>query len=483
MIEFLIAYFALLMLIAVIAKKRTVDDPEDYFLANRKFTSPILFFTLAATNFSAFTFLGFAGKAYTDGVGQYGVMALGTSFMAIMFYILGRKIWRIGKEKGYITPGELIGGRYNSRGLQLLFTTIMSIFTIPYLAIQAIGAGYILQMIFPDIDVKLGAIVVMIIICLYVLFGGMRATGWTDVFQGIIMIVAMIAAFAFIANSLGGTSQATLLAYESNPSLFSRPGPNNFFTPQIWLSFLILWIFCDPMFPQIFTRFYTAKSEKSLKTAMILYPVLISFFFLLPVLIGVWAHGAGIETANPDNVLLLMVEKYTPPAVFSLVIIGALAALMSTADSQLLAVSTLLTCDFLGKKVGRSKMITIMLTIFAIAFAILGYNPKVGIMGTLVKTTFSGLVVLFPATFATLYWWKATKWGCIFSIIGGEATVFIYAFYNLPSFGFLPAIIALAVSFILLFSVSLIEGKEKRTEALVDIKTNPFLPPPIYRKI
>lgn len=252
----------------------------------------------------------------------------------------------------------------------------MSIFTIPYLAIQAIGAGYILQMIFPDIDVKLGAIVVMIIICLYVLFGGMRATGWTDVFQGIIMIVAMIAAFAFIANSLGGTSQATLLAYESNPSLFSRPGPNNFFTPQIWLSFLILWIFCDPMFPQIFTRFYTAKSEKSLKTAMILYPVLISFFFLLPVLIGVWAHGAGIETANPDNVLLLMVEKYTPPAVFSLVIIGALAALMSTADSQLLAVSTLLTCDFLGKKVGRSKIITVMLTIFAVAFVIFGYNPK-----------------------------------------------------------------------------------------------------------
>lgn len=108
MIEFLIAYFAILMLIAVIARRKTIDDPEDYFLANRKFASPILFFTLAATNFSAFTFLGFAGKAYTDGVGQYGVMALGTSFMAIMFYILGRKIWRIGKEKGYITPGELI---------------------------------------------------------------------------------------------------------------------------------------------------------------------------------------------------------------------------------------------------------------------------------------------------------------------------------------------------------------------------------------
>ncbi len=462
MIEFLLVYFAILMLIAFLAGRKTSNSPEDYFLANRKFTAPILFFTLAATNFSAFTFLGFAGKAYTDGMGQYGIMALGTSFMAIMFYVLGRKIWRIGREKGYITPGELIGGRYNSRGLQILFTLIMSIFTIPYLAIQAIGAGYIIQTIFPEISIKLGATIVMLIICLYVLLGGMKATGWTDVIQGILMVAAMIAAFALIANSLGGASHATLMAYEKNPSLLSRPGPNNYFTPQIWFSFLILWIFCDPMFPQIFTRFYTAKSEKSLKVATILYPILISFFFLLPVLIGVWAHGAGIETANPDSVLLIMVKKYTPPAIFSFVIVGALAALMSTADSQLLAVSTLLTCDLLGKKVERSKVITILLTIFAIAFALFGYNPKAGIMGTLVKTTFSGLVVLFPATLATLYWKKATKWGCVASIIGGETIVSIYALFNLPSFGFLPSIIALAASFIILILVSMIVGEGKK---------------------
>ncbi len=455
MIWLLLLYFLILLLIGIYAHKKTKAMPEDYFLANRRFGSLILFFTLAATNFSAFTFLGFAGKAYTDGLGQYGIMALGTSFMAIMFYILGRKIWKIGRDKGYITPGELIGGHYNSRGLQLLFTMIMSLFTIPYLAIQAIGAGYILQIIFPSLSMKIGAIAVMAIICLYVLSGGMKASGWTDVFQGMVMIAAMILAFSFIAVSLGGAEKATQSAFEVNASLFSRPGPNGYFSVEIWLSFLILWIFCDPMFPQIFTRFYTAKSEKSLKAAMVLYPLLISFFFLFPVLIGVWAHGTGIEINNPDSVLLVMVENYTPHFIFSFVIVGALAALMSTADSQLLSISTILTCDLFGKKVKYSKIITILLTIFSIIFVIFGYSPRTGIMGTLVKTTFSGLVVLFPATIATLYWKKATKWGCIASIIGGEAIVFLHAFHPFKTFGFLPAIIALLFSFILLFVFSI----------------------------
>ena len=475
MIWLLALYFIVLLAIGFYAKKRTKDTPEDYFLANRKFGSAILFFTLAATNFSAFTFLGFAGKAYTDGLGQYGVMALGTSFMAIMFYVVGRKIWKIGRQRGYITPGELIGRRYNSRVLQLLFAGIMTAFTIPYLAIQAIGAGYILQMIFPSIDMKIGAIAVISIICFYVLLGGMKATGWTDVFQGIVMIIAMAAAFIFIAYSLGGTEKATQAALEANPALFSRPGPHGYFSVEIWLSFLILWIFCDPMFPQIFTRFYTAKSEASLKAAMILYPLLISFFFLFPVLIGVWAHGAGVQINNPDNVLLVMVERYTPPFIFSFVIVGALAALMSTADSQLLSISTILTCDIFGRKVRWSRIITILLAIFATLFVIFGYNPKTGIMGTLVKTTFSGLVVLFPATIATLYWKRATKLGCIASIIGGEAIVFLHVFIPFKTFGFLPAIVALLFSFLLLFILSILEGlwdRIKPDTGLIDCATH-----------
>ena len=70
-----------------------------------------LFLTLIATNFSAFFFLGFAGEGYRKGYAYYPMMALGTSFAAISFFIIGNKAWKLGKEKGYITPVEMIRNR------------------------------------------------------------------------------------------------------------------------------------------------------------------------------------------------------------------------------------------------------------------------------------------------------------------------------------------------------------------------------------
>ena len=207
-IALVVIYFIFLIALGIFAHKKTKKTPEDYFLANRTFGPIILFFTLAATNFSAFTFLGFAGKAYSSGFGQYGIMGFGTAIMAIMFYVIGRKVWRLGKKKGYITPPELIGDRFNSISLRLLFMFIMVIFTIPYLATQAIGAGYLINYMVPGITWQIGAIVTMVIIMVYVLSGGMRGTGWTDVIQGLIMIIAMTLAVVFVAISLGGFEAA-----------------------------------------------------------------------------------------------------------------------------------------------------------------------------------------------------------------------------------------------------------------------------------
>ncbi len=116
-----ILYLTALIIVGVIASRKTGESPEDYFLANRTFGPVILFLTLAATNFSAFTFLGFAGAAYKLGFGQYGIMAAGTALMPIMFFILGRKIWRLGKKHGYMTPPELIDGQTKSYTLQLIY--------------------------------------------------------------------------------------------------------------------------------------------------------------------------------------------------------------------------------------------------------------------------------------------------------------------------------------------------------------------------
>jgi len=472
MIEFLILvviYFAILLIIGLYARKKTSQSVEDYFVAGRTFGPIILFFTLAATNFSAFTFLGFAGKSYQSGFGQYGIMAFGTGFMAITFYIIGRKVWVLGKKKGYVTPGELVGSELNSTILRLLFMGVMVVFTIPYLATQAIGAGFLISYVTDgQILWSVGAIITMIVILFYVLLGGMKGSGWTDAIQGCIMILSLTIAAVFIVISLGGFETVNQLAYAKEPLLFSRPGGGGFFTSQLWFSFLLLWFFADPMFPQLFSRFYTAKDQRSLKAAMILYPLLVSFLFLIPVLIGIWAHGVSLSVSsdNVDMVLPMMVQQYTPSFVFLFVMIGALAALMSTADSQLLSLSSMLSRDVFKKdqkisQITISRLIAVFLTVFAIVFVILGYDPSVGIMGTLVKTTFPGLAVLFPTVIGVIYWKRVTEYGCIASILCGEIAVFIFEYQMIPSFGFLSGIWGVGIAVIVLIVASLLSQKKK----------------------
>lgn len=463
----IILFFISLLLLGFYAKKKSGDSVEEYFVAGRSFGTIVLFFSLVATNFSAFTFLGFAGKSYTSGFGQYGIMAFGTGFMAITFYLIGRKVWCLGKKEGYITPAELVGKQLNSRLLQYVFLTVLVVFTIPYLATQAIGAGFlIMQLTESMITWQVGAVATMLVLMIYTFLGGMRGSGWTDVLQGVLMITALILAFVFVAQGLGGISSANAASFQEYPRLFSRPGLDGYFTIQIWFSFMILWVFADPMFPQLFSRFYTAKNEKSLQWTMLFYPVTVAIVFFIPVVIGVWAHGAGlvIPAAETDMVLPQMVQLFAPEAVYLFVMIGALAALMSTADSQLLSLATMFSHDLPFKKrsadVKRGKVFIFLLVFGTIVFILLGYDPSQGIMGTLVKSTFSGLAVLFPTVFAVLYWRKTTAFACVLSILIGELSIVLFELKILCSFGFLPAIWSVIFAALTLIIVSIVESKK-----------------------
>ncbi|MCI0501321.1 MAG: sodium:solute symporter family protein, partial [Epsilonproteobacteria bacterium] len=203
--------------------------------------------------------------------------------------------------------------------------------------------------------------------------------------------------------------------------------------------------------------------------SMILYPIVVSFFFLFPVLMGVWAHGAGLSIAagSEDMVLPMMVQRFAPSFIFAFVMTGALAALISTADSQLLSLSTMLSHDLLRLKKRRrevlyGKVVIVLLSLFTVLFVISGYNPNEGIMGTLVKTTFSGLVVLCPTTIAALYWKRATKYGCIASILVGELSIILFYYKIIPDFGFLPGILALIISTIVLVVFSFLSPIKNR---------------------
>ncbi len=138
-------YLLLTLLVGLFGYRKSQSTPEDFFLAGRGIGAIVLLFTFIASNFSAFYFMGFAGAGYRIGYSYYPMMALGTAFAALAFYLIGYRTWRMGKRYGYITPPEMIGSLTGSPGLKLLFMGVLVFFTLPYVAIQPMGAGYILN--------------------------------------------------------------------------------------------------------------------------------------------------------------------------------------------------------------------------------------------------------------------------------------------------------------------------------------------------
>jgi SSS family solute:Na+ symporter len=473
-----VAYLVATLGIAYYAYRRSVKTSEDYFVASRSIGPVVLFLSLAGTNFSAFTFFGFAGAAYKFGLAYYGIMAFGTGIMALSFFFLGRRIWRLGKKHGHITPPELIGHRFKSDSLQMIFLTVMVVFTLPYIATQAIGGGIALtQLTDGEVSYEFGAVLVTMVIVAYVTIGGMRADAYTDVLQGVLMFVTLLAAVGIVSAGLGGFTEANTRLAEEFPELVSRPGGKDYFTPQIWLSFMLLWLFCDPMFPQLFVKFYSARDEKSIRVSMMMYAPITAIIFLCPVLIGAWGNlqFPGLTGSEPDQILPMMVSEFSPSWVLGLMLAGAFAALMSTADSQLLVLSSMLTRDvykkWLKKDASQShefivgKILVVCLALVSLAIALSSVET---LFETLTKTTFTGLAVLFPTTVAALYWERANKWGCMASIVAGEAVYAGLYFKVLPaslSYGFLPVVPVMIAAFAALVAVSLLTSPRRAASA------------------
>jgi SSS family solute:Na+ symporter len=148
----------------------------------------------------------------------------------------------------------------------------MITFTIPYLALQPMAAGYALEALL-GLPYFYGCVLVTGIILLYTLRGGLRAVARTDLFQGLIMFILLLVSLIMVAWHHGGFIAANQKVLISNPELFSRPGGLDKYSLGIWFSFMVLWFFCDPMFPQLFQRFFSAKYDRSISRTMLLYPL------------------------------------------------------------------------------------------------------------------------------------------------------------------------------------------------------------------
>ena len=454
-----LGYLVLTLVVGVVLRRRSSGTTEEFFLAGRALTPVLLFFTMAATNFSAFTVFGFSGAGYRIGYAFYPVMGFGTGFMALSFYVVGSRIRRLSGERGYITPADFVLDRYRSPGLRRLFSAVMIVFTLPYLALQAMASGSSLNSLV-GIPYFAGAVLVTVFIVAYVVLGGMRSIVWTDVIQGLMMIVFTAAALALISKGSGGFVAAHRDIHARFPEMFSRPGQGAAMGYGIWIGYMVLWLFGDPMLPQLFQRFMAARDERALKITAVLYPLITTGLFFMTVSIGVLGRATfpDLPAAESDTIYPLLLARYAGPVLGTVLLTGSIAALMSTMDSQLLTLTSMITVDFLPR--GRRKVTVERLVVVGLgALALLiAARPPMTILDFLSRTTFTGLAVLAPTVVGGLYWRRAHKAGAGASIVIGEVLVLANYFGLLRFPGVLPVIPILAVAAGVYVAVSWVAG-------------------------
>lgn len=485
-------YLLIVMGLGLVSNRYSRGGAADFFVASRSLGPFVLFMAVYGTTMTAFAMVGSTAETFEIGVGTFGKLASWSALVhSACFFLIGVPLWSLGKRHGYMTQIEFFRDRFDSRAIGYVLFPLLVGLLIPYFLIGLLGAGSVVGGVtanaFPEqfpsthgaVPAPLTAAVISIVVLFYIFMGGARSAAWANTFQTLVFISMGLVAFWLIAERLGGLEAASARA---NPAKAVREG--NMGELQFFSYGLIP--LSAAMFPHLFQNFLTARSAKTFRLLLIGHPICMILTWLPCVLIGLWATGAvmpGTDIAvippgsSPNAVLGLMVGQLTTPFVAGLVAAGVLAAIMSSLDSQFVAVGTMFTRDIVVHHFGGARFTdTALLWMargFIVALVIVTY------LLTLVETRqifalgtwcFSGYAALSPLVFAAIYWKRTTKAAAFASVF--LTTIVWFGLFVASDYGanrqfliggMLPVALMLATCVITLVTVSLLTKPPARS--------------------
>lgn len=435
--------------IAILAKKKVLTD-EDYFVASRRVSGIVSALTYAATTYSAFMMVGLVGLTYFSGVGALGfeLFYLVGTLLLLSYY--APKIWKLGKENGFVTPGDMIKGRYGETAAKLM-AVFVSIALIPYTSIQFVSISFLLG---NSISFESGVVLSAIIIALWALLGGLRSVAWTDAVFGLFMLSMAIFA-VFYAFSMQPTSND-----------YSRLGelmyvPNSFWTPITFISYTLPWFFFALTNPQVVQRIFIPKDEKSLRRMVVLFGLFGLTYTILVTLIGLQLRllseiGEFPRVSNRDLVtptFLSMIPEWLGVSIG----ISIFAAAITTANSIVLTLSSMFTRDLLkSRSVLAGRLFVVAITTAVAIFAIQrpNYIVDLAVMSSTI------LLCQLPLIFGIFHFKIGGNISASLTLFAGFSTA-IAMFYTKATFGLPISVWVLLVSFAVFFLASYLEKRFK----------------------
>lgn len=462
MIWWSIAIYVLIAVgIAVLSRQGKAESMSGYFLGNREMNGFVSALSYSATTYSAFMMVGLAGLTYAGGVGALGfeiIYFAGVSLVAIF----GPRFWAVGKKFGFVTPSEMVGFRYNSKEVAMAMSISSCIFLIPYAAVQLAGVGYLMEgMTNGAIPFSMGIMFATVIAIFFSYVAGIRSVMWTDSLQAIMMIIASTLVAFLVIKGLGGFSGLFETLAVEQPQSLTVPG-SGLFNFVTFLGLTLPWIFFSISNPQVSQRLFMPSSLRSLRQMLIGFLVFGFIYTLVSVLWGFSALAAFPELESADLATpTLLSSELVPPLLGVIVMVGIMAAAVSTIDSIMLTLSSMLARDVyanISEKASEKRQLLVgKIVIPIIALLALGFAElELDLIAVLSVAASSGLVVGVPAIIGAFYWRKGTAAGALTSII--VTSVFVLVLYATGnSFLGLPAgVWGITVSSALFVAVSLV---------------------------
>ncbi len=471
-----IVYFLFMLGIGFYFFAKSKDSGEkDYFLGGRQMGAWVSALSAGASDMSAWVLMGLPASVFAAGMGQTWIaIGLGIGY-ALSWIFEAPRLRRFSICAGdSITIPQYLTNRFLSKSklMQIICAVIFLVAYTIYAASSIKACGTLFHTVM-DIDANVAMYIAAFIIIAYTFLGGFSAVCWTDFFQGLLMLAALLIAPIFVLALMGS---GEIVASGTLPD-----GYFNFMTSWKDIVSGLGWGLGYFGMPHIIIRFMSLKSEKELRKSSVIGISWTTIILVMSVLAGVAGRMFLGEMEDSSLVFITMVRRIFPALVSGILLSAILSAAMSTADSQLLASASAFASDVykpvFRKNATDKEMLwagRIIVVVIAVVALLIASDPNSGTIMALVENAWGVFGAAFgPVILLSLFWRRFTFAGAVSGIVAGAAVDILWLAF-LKSTGIYEIIPGFVVGLLAAVVVSLLSKEpDAATKALFDEAAQP----------
>ncbi|MEW8029766.1 MAG: sodium/proline symporter PutP [Candidatus Thiodiazotropha sp.] len=468
-------YLLTLLVIGVVAWRRT-RNLSDFVLGGRSLGSWVTALSASASDMSGWLLLGLPGYAYLAGLESFW-LALGLLIGTwLNWRLVAARLRNASEAAGNaLTLPEYLSNKFNDTSglIRVSSSFFILLFFLFYASSGLVAGGKLFEAVF-GLPYLWAVASGTAIIILYTAFGGFLAVSWTDLFQGLLMLVALVAIPLYVVVEVGGVESFLSAVGSSNAELLN-PFTDSNGEPLgvVAIVSLVAWGLGYFGQPHILARFKAIKQSDFVPKAeriAVSWVLITLTAATLAGLVGIPIFETPLEDA--EKVFIRLVDLLFHPLVAGVCLAAILAAIMSTADSQLLVSSSTFTGDLyrllLRRQASEAELVIVgrlaVLSIALIAFLLaLDRGSKVL---DLVSYAWAGFGAAFgPAVLLSLYWKAMNRWGALAGIVSGGLTVVLWKPLQGGVFDLYEIVPGFLISLVMIVLVSRLTSPRRNTAA------------------